>query len=127
MVMRWMSLRGANGVSDEAISNMRRRLLRAEVRRPRNDIIIFLLSSFLLISCSTSTPQTTPQVITVYSTSAAQPWLSASYDCAANQNNVFISRVDEPSSANMVLRVGEPKILTSPAYQIDTEEILIMS
>ena len=114
-------------MSDEAIFDTKWRLLRADVRHPRKDIIVFLLSSFLLLSCSPSTPQTTPQLVTVYSTSAAQPWLSASYDCAAKQNNVIIARVDDPFSANLVLRVGEPKAIASPAYQIDTEEILIVT
>lgn len=114
-------------MSDEAISYTTKRLLRAGLRCPRNDIIFFLLSSFLLFSCSASTPQTNPQVVTVYSTSAAQPWLSASYDCVAKQNNVVISRNDDSSTADIILRVGEPKVLTSPAYQIDTEEILIVT
>jgi len=91
----------------------------------RNDIILFLLSSFLLFSCSPSTPQTTPQVVTVYSTSAAQPWLPPLYMCAGSSS--VISRVDDSSSADITLRVGEPEFLASPAYQIDTEEILIVT
>ena len=90
---------------------------------------IFLLSAtlilFLLSSCSTPPPPTTPQVVTVYSTSAAQPWLPPLYDCAGSSS--VISRVDDSSSADMVLRVGEPKILSNFAYQIDTEEILIVT
>ena len=124
-MVKGVSLREANGVSDEAIPNTQSRLLRAEVRCPRNDIIIFLLSSFLLFSCSTSTPQITPQIVTVYSTSAAQPWLSDLYACTSSAT--VISRVDDSSSAEIVLRVGEPNILASTAYQIDTEEILIVT
>ncbi len=96
-----------------------------EVRHPRNDILIFLLSAFLLISCSTSTPLATPQVVTVYSTSAAQPWLTPLYVCA--ESFAVISRVDDSSSADIVLRLGEPKVLTSSAYQIDSEDILIVA
>jgi hypothetical protein len=94
---------------------------------PRNDILFFLLSSFILFSCSTSTPQAsrTPQIVTVYSTSAAQPWLSDLYACASSAT--VISRVDDSSSAEIVLRVGEPNILASTVYQIDTEEILIVT
>jgi hypothetical protein len=61
----------------------------------------------------------------VYSTSAAQPWLAPLYMCA--ESKAVISRVDNSSSADIVLRVGEPKFLTSRAYQIDTEEILIVT
>ena len=39
----------------------------------------------------------------------------------------MISRVDDPTTADIVLRVGEPEFLASPAYQIDEEEILIVT
>ena len=91
-------------------------------------ISIFLLSSIFLFSCVTSTPvRPAPQLVTVYSTSAALPWLNDLYTCAAQQNSVALSRLEDASSAEIVLRVGEPRILTSPAYQVDTEEILIVT
>ena len=86
-----------------------------------------LLSSFLLLSCSTNPLPATPQLVSVYSTSAAQPWLSDLYTCAVQLNNIALSRIDDSASAEIALRVGEPKILTAPAYQIDTEEILIVT
>jgi hypothetical protein len=61
----------------------------------------------------------------VYSTSASQPWLEPLYLCAGSKT--VISRVDSPSSAEISLRVGEPEFLISFAYQIDTEEILIVT
>ena len=85
---------------------------------------IFLLST-ILFSCSPSTPSTTPQLVSVYSTSAAQPWLPEIYTCA--ETSAVISRVDDPSVADIVLRIGEPSFLASPAFQIDTEEILIVT
>jgi hypothetical protein len=85
--------------------------------------LLFLLSSFLLFSCSPSTPSATPQLVTVYSTSAAQPWLSPLYECAGASSVIF--RTDDPSTADIVLRVGEPPFLNLPAYQIDQEEIWI--
>ena len=39
----------------------------------------------------------------------------------------MISRVDDPASAQIVLRIGEPEFLDSTVYQIDTEEILIVT
>ena len=100
-------------------------LLRQQMAR--NDIFFFLLTSFLLFSCSTSTTHASriPQIVTVYSTSAAQPWLSDLYACASSAT--VISRVDESSSAEIVLRVGEPAFVASTAYQIDTEDILIVT
>ena len=89
--------------------------------------ISFLLVSFVLISCSTNKPQATSQLIPVYSSSAAEPWLTELYDCAAQQNGVVLSRVDDPNTAEIAVRVGEPEFLASPAYQIDEEEILVVS
>ena len=85
------------------------------------NIIFVVLSS----SCLTSTPSVTPQLVTVYSTSAAQPWLPPLYECAGT--STVISRLDDPSTADIVLRVGEPAFLDLPAFQIDTEEILIVT
>jgi hypothetical protein len=90
-----------------------------------NSIFVLILSSFLLFSCSTETPSVTPQLVTVYSTSAAQPWLPPLYECAGTSS--VISRVDDPSTADIVLRIGEPAFLDTPAFQIDTEEILIVT
>ena len=89
--------------------------------------ITLLATTYLLFvsSCAPSTPPATPQLITVYSTSAAQPWLTPLYACAGSSS--VVSRVDDLSSADIVLRVGEPEFLASPAYQIDTEEILIVT
>jgi len=39
----------------------------------------------------------------------------------------ILSRVDDPAAAEIILRVGEPLFLDSPAFQIDTEEILIVT
>ena len=51
--------------------------------------------------------------------------MSELYDCA--QASPVLSRVDDASAADIVLRIGEPEFLASPAYQIDTEEILIVT
>ena len=90
-----------------------------------HSISLFLLSSLLLFSCSPSTPPATPQLVTIYSTFAAEPWLSDLYNC--NPPTTALSRVDDPLSAQIILRVGEPAFLDSPAYQIDTEDILIVT
>ena len=90
-----------------------------------HSISLFLLSSLLLVSCSPSTPPATPQLVTVYSTFAAEPWLFDLYNCSPP--TTVLSRVDDPLSAQIILRVGEPAFLDSPAYQIDTEDILIVT
>jgi hypothetical protein len=80
--------------------------------------------SLLISSCSPTTPAATPEVVTVYSTSAAEPWLHELYDCAATAP--VLSRVDDPSAAEIALRIGEPQVIKF-AYQIDTEDILIVT
>jgi hypothetical protein len=88
--------------------------------------VLLIFFSILVCSCSTSTlPPATPVVISVFSTSAAEPWLSSLYECAGTSTTV--SRVDDASTADISLRVGEPEALTVPAFQIDTEEILIVT
>jgi hypothetical protein len=88
-------------------------------------LIFSFLCLTLLAACGPSVPSGTPQVITVYSTSAAEPWLTSFYDCAGKSS--VLSRVDDPSAAQIVVRVGEPKVLSSFAYQIDSEDILIVA
>jgi hypothetical protein len=87
---------------------------------------LFLTFGLLLISsCTTGTPLATPEVVTIYSTAAAEPWLPAVYACAGTLS--VLNRVDDPAAAQIVLRVGEPAFLPSFAYQIDTEEILVVT
>lgn len=85
---------------------------------------LLILFSFLISSCSTSTPPATPEVVSVYSTAAAEPWLHELYDCAGT--SVVLSRLDNPSAAQITLRIGQPKTLQF-AYQIETEEILVVT
>jgi hypothetical protein len=87
--------------------------------------VLCILVLFWIASCTPSKPPATPPIVTVYSTSAAQPWLDTLYACAGT--STVISRVDDASSADILLRVGEPKLLSSPAFQIDTEDILIVT
>jgi len=91
---------------------------------------LFLLSltlfSLFVSSCSTSTPPApTPVVVSVHSSSAAGPWLTALYGCAGTSTIIRLS--DSPSDADIRLQIGEPEFLSSFAYKIDTEEILIVT
>ena len=91
-------------------------------------IFLYALILFPLFvsSCSTSTPPPTPQVVSVYSSTFTQPWLTDVYACAAN-SSVVISLSDSAVEAQVVLQLGEPEFLASFAYQIDTEEILVVT
>jgi len=92
-------------------------------------ILLFSLTLFTLLasSCSPDAPPApTPEVVSVYSSLAAEPWLSELYDCAAGQANVVLSRIDDPDSAQIAVRIGESQFLSSFAYQIDTENIVVI-
>lgn len=92
----------------------------------RKSTRMFLAFCLLSISsCSTNAPRATPEVLTIYSTFAAEPWLPPLYECAGTSS--VLSRTDDPSAAQIALRVGEPPLLSSFAYQIDTEEILVVT
>jgi len=83
----------------------------------------FLLSSFLLASCTTPTPIVPAETITAYATASAQPWMSDLFACA-NQQNILVEITAE--NPDILLRIGEPEILVQSSYQIGEEEILVM-
>ena len=97
-----------------------------------NRIIAFLIFSssiFILTSCSPVTPTISPEPIIVQYTAAAAPWLADLYACAGNNIVKAELRAADflfPEAANLVMRIGQPAALTSPTYQVDTEDILVI-
>ena len=89
----------------------------------KRDIALFFLFFLLLTACGASTPQPTPQLVNVYVSSAAYPWVSGFYNCASTSVAVNLS---DPQSADITLRLGESDHLTTPAYQIASEDILVI-
>ncbi len=85
---------------------------------------LLVLASLIVPSCvpATQTPQT--EIISVFATPAAQPWLTELYVCAAESSVVLNITAEDP---DIYLRVGEPENIVSPIYQIDQEEILIVT
>jgi hypothetical protein len=91
-------------------------------------INISLFTSLLfLASCTpTAAPPATVQVITIYASPATQPWLSEVYACAQGSQFV-LSNTADPAQAELSIRMGEPGNLKSPAYQIGSDDILIIA
>ncbi len=83
---------------------------------------IFLILILLLSACAPASASPTPQVVTVYSTSAAQPWLAKLYNC---QQSIIV-REPVKESADIVLRLGEPANLSMPAFQVGTDDVLVV-
>jgi len=81
---------------------------------------------FITAACApTVTPTPETRIISVYSTPATQPWLADMYACAPA--GTIISVTSDPFEAELSLRLGEPDILTTPAFQIDMEDILVVT
>lgn len=63
-------------------------------------------------------------MVRVYSTAAAQPWLADLYDCAGSTSVLLL--VANPQEAEISLRLGEPLLLATPAFEITREEIVVV-
>jgi len=83
---------------------------------------IFFIFIIFLTACAPAAPISTPQVVKAYATSSAQPWLTDLYSCASA--SVVINLTDS-QSADISIRVGESASLTTPAFQIGTDDILV--
>jgi hypothetical protein len=80
----------------------------------------FLLS-ILLVSCTAVTPSA-PQVVDIYATPSAQPWLEELYACALDASVALNMTAESPQ---IRLRLGEPEGWTGSVFQVGTEEIVI--
>ncbi len=95
--------------------------------------LIFVLVAFLLAACGSDgeDPGVGPQLVRIQYTAAAQSWLSDFYACAQERPGVLLTAELRSASdldfrsADVLLRVGEPDNLSSPAYQIGSEDILV--
>lgn len=87
---------------------------------------VYFLFVFLLAACApAATPPPELQIVSIYTTPATQPWLADAFACAPP--GAVIRVADLPAEADLSLRLGEPELLLTPAYQIDIEEILVVT
>lgn len=87
--------------------------------------VIYVLT-FALVSCApVSTQVSETQAISVYSTLATQTWLAEVFACAPAGTIVRVA--DDPIPADISLRLGEPDFVPDFVYQIDTEEVLVVT
>lgn len=92
----------------------------------RESTLLALTGLLFLSSCVPVATQSNPsQVVNIYATQATQTWLTEAFSCAAESSAIL--NLTDPDSAEIILRLGEAESLTTPAYQIDTEEILIVT
>ena len=91
------------------------------IRRPAR--VLPMLVALLLAACAAAPRSSTPRLINVFASSAASPWLREAYDCAPADSAL---RLSDPASADISLRLGESALSTLPAFQIGTEDILVV-
>jgi hypothetical protein len=91
---------------------------------------VIILMLFLLASCNPLTPTMPAEPISVQYTAASILWLDNLNDCT-DGNTVTPKQVPadliDPQSVDLAIRVGQPDKITSPAYQIGSEEILVIT
>ncbi len=95
----------------------------------RRTFAFLILACFLLPSCNSATPTAAAKPITIQYTAAAAPWLANIHDCAGANVIAAEQRAADfldPQSADLAIRIGQPANLASPAYQIGSEELLVI-
>jgi len=87
------------------------------------DYILFFFGLILLSACGVQTSQATPQLVKVYVSSAASSRLPDLYNCATPSTAILLS---DPQSADITLRLGPSDGLSSPAFQIGTDDVAVI-
>jgi hypothetical protein len=89
-------------------------------------LVLGFILMLLVASCAPATaPEVEIQIVNVHASPAVQPWLANVYACASE--GVVVRVADDPTSADIFLRLGEPEFVSAFAYQIGTEEILVVT
>ena len=86
-------------------------------------LVAWFLLAWLVTACGSPAPEAMPNLVTIYATSAAYPWLDEVYSCASPSVIVSLS---DPDTAYIGLRFGEPAALNSLAYQIGSDDLLVV-
>ena len=91
----------------------------------------FLLFAFLVssVACSPATPTATPETFRVQYSFATQPWLEKLSGCA--DGDILATELrpvgfQDPQSTDLVMRIGQPEIITTPAFQFGTEDLIVI-
>jgi hypothetical protein len=87
-----------------------------------------LLLPLLLLGCSPASATPAPVPLTVQYSPSAGAWLPALVNCAGNVTINFEQRQGEAldPKADLEIRIGQPIELTSPAFRIGSEDLLVV-
>jgi hypothetical protein len=95
----------------------------------RRQGFLWLFMIIFLVSCAPSAPAITPDLITIQYSFAAAPWLVNLSTCAGNRvidTELRAADFQDPESSDLVMRLGQPAKLITPAYQIGTDDLLVI-
>jgi hypothetical protein len=89
---------------------------------------IFVLIMFFLSACAPAATQAAPtaQVVSVFSTPSAQPWLSEMNTCAQGLQ-IVVQTSNDPAQADISVRTGQPDVPPANSYQIGSDDLLIVT
>jgi hypothetical protein len=89
---------------------------------------LWILIALMLAACGRGTPAASPAPLRVQHTFAAQPWLSDMADCAATPVLPELRAADylDLTDADMAIRIGVPSPLLFPAYEIASEDVVVI-
>jgi hypothetical protein len=94
-----------------------------------NTGITFAIIMFILTSCTQVSPTATPETIRVQYSFAAQPVLGNLNTCAGKNivsTELRAAGFQDLQTADLVMRVGQPDNLTNTAYQIATDNLMVI-
>ena len=82
-----------------------------------------------IVSCAPSAPAVTPDPFSIQYSFAAAPWLENLSTCAGNRvidTELRAADFQDPESSDLVMRLGQPAKLITPAYQIGSDDLLVI-
>jgi hypothetical protein len=95
----------------------------------RVNIFILLLVIAAISACGSEVPTATPAIINVQYSISTQPWLEQVNACAGGtivSEELMAVRYQDLEKADFVLRVGQPESQIDNAFQIGSEEIVVI-
>jgi ABC-type phosphate transport system substrate-binding protein len=95
----------------------------------KRSFALIILACIMLPSCNSNTPTSATEQLTVQYTAATAPWLAGLYDCAGINVVTAEQRAADfldLQSVDLAIRIGQADDLTSPAYQIGSDGLLVI-
>ena len=92
-------------------------------------VVLSMFGCLLLASCSNPASSPTAIPITLQYTASTQPWLVSIYDCAGNTailTQQTSANLQDLQVADLAIRMGQPENPDTPAYQIGTDDLLVI-